>query len=211
MRANNIQPPMIRLTSAGCYEPQRTGGLQPPSTSVPSLSRQRAASGSKLDPQDQTGFRILGRKDAKDVRLFTRSGYNFADRFPRIVKATMGRRSLTCCATGNTTRAAVLCAFDLIELDGKDLRKQPIEERKHAFANLLYRKRNGIVFQCSLRWGIYKQACALGCEGAVSKRRGSPYRSGRTDHWLKVENPKAPAVKREAEVDRDAKRWMRRT
>jgi hypothetical protein len=43
---------------------------------------------------------------------------------------------------------------------------------------------------------IFKQACALGCEGIVSKRLGSRYRSGRVDHWLKIKNPAAPAVKR---------------
>ena len=40
----------------------------------------------------------------------------------------------------------MLCAFDLIEFNGKDLRKQPIEQRKHALANVLYRERDGIVF-----------------------------------------------------------------
>jgi ATP-dependent DNA ligase len=44
-------------------------------------------------------------------------------------------------------------------------------------------------------------ACALGCEGIVSKRLGSPYRSGRADCWLKVKNPNAPAVKRIEEED----------
>ena len=48
---------------------------------------------------------------------------------------------------------------------------------------------------------IYKHACALGCEGIVSKRLGSPYRSGRSGHWIKIKNPDAPAVKREAEED----------
>jgi ATP-dependent DNA ligase len=48
---------------------------------------------------------------------------------------------------------------------------------------------------------IYKHACALGCAGIVSKRLGSPYKSGRVDHWLKIKNPAAPAVKREAEED----------
>lgn len=44
---------------------------------------------------------------------------------------------------------------------------------------------------------IYKHACALGCEGIVSTRRGSPYRAGRSDHWVKVKNPSAaPAVRR---------------
>jgi len=45
------------------------------------------------------------------------------------------------------------------------------------------------------------KACKLGCEGIVSKRLGSPYRSGRSKYWVKVKNPKAPAVKREAEED----------
>jgi ATP-dependent DNA ligase len=49
----------------------------------------------------------------------------------------------------------------------------------------------------------YVQLTCLHGEGIVSKRRGSPYRSGRTDHWLKIKNPVvAPAVKREAEEGR---------
>jgi ATP-dependent DNA ligase len=48
---------------------------------------------------------------------------------------------------------------------------------------------------------IFEHACALGCEGTVSKRLGSPYRSGRVDHWVKVKNPRAPAVRREAEEE----------
>jgi hypothetical protein len=53
---------------------------------------------------------------------------------------------------------------------------------------------------------IFKHACKLGCEGIVSKRLGSPYRSGRSDHWLKIKNPAAPAVRREAEEDWDRRR-----
>jgi bifunctional non-homologous end joining protein LigD len=48
---------------------------------------------------------------------------------------------------------------------------------------------------------VFKQAYALGCEGIVSKRLGSPYRSGRVDDWRKIKNPVAQAVKREAEED----------
>jgi bifunctional non-homologous end joining protein LigD len=107
-------------------------------------------------------------------------------------------------------RAAVLCAFDLIELDGKDWRTAPIEERKQALAHLLHRESEGIVlnvhYDCDGAT-VFKHACALGCEGIVSKRRGSSYRSGRVDHWLKVKNPAAPAVKREAEEDWGNKRW----
>jgi ATP-dependent DNA ligase len=45
---------------------------------------------------------------------------------------------------------------------------------------------------------VFRHACALGCEGIVSKRLGSHYQSGRVDHWLKIKNPAAPAAKREA-------------
>ena len=48
---------------------------------------------------------------------------------------------------------------------------------------------------------VFEHACALGCEGIVSKRLGSPYRAGRSAHWLKVKNPAAQAVKREAEEE----------
>jgi ATP-dependent DNA ligase len=44
-----------------------------------------------------------------------------------------------------------------------------------------------------------EQACKLGWEGIVSKRLGSTYLSGRSRQWLKVKNPAAPAVRREAE------------
>ena len=48
---------------------------------------------------------------------------------------------------------------------------------------------------------VFRGACRLGCEGIVSKRLGSTYRRGRSPLWLKVKNPNAPAVKREAEED----------
>jgi bifunctional non-homologous end joining protein LigD len=80
----------------------------------------------------------------------------------------------------------VLCAFDLIEIDGEDLRHVPLEQRKQALAGLLRRGRDGIVlnvhYDCDGET-VFKHACSLGCEGIVSKRLGSPYRSGRVDHW----------------------------
>jgi len=100
--------------------------------------------------------------------------------------------------------SAVLCAFDLLELDGEDLRRQPIEERKRLLGQLLRGAHLSIVL--NEHFGedgaiVYREACKLGCEGIVSKRLGSPYRSGRSAHWVKVKNPKAPAVRREAEED----------
>ena len=98
----------------------------------------------------------------------------------------------------------MLCAFDLLEVDGEDLRRMPIEERKGILAKLLSHPHAGIAFNQHYDGDgaiIFKHACALGCEGIVSKRLGSPYRSGRVDCWVKVKNPAAPAVRREAEED----------
>jgi ATP-dependent DNA ligase len=177
------------------------------------------------------GFRIIARRDEGGVRLFTRNGYNFADRFPKIVRAVEILRVRSCMIDGEAIvvnrdglavfdllryrqhdRVAVLCAFDLIALDGKDLRCAPLEERKHALANVLSQERDGIVFNQHYDCDgaiMFKQACALGCEGIVSKRLGSRYQSGRVDYWLKVKNPAAPAVKREAEEDWGVQRWVR--
>jgi bifunctional non-homologous end joining protein LigD len=58
---------------------------------------------------------------------------------------------------------------------------------------------------------IFDHACKLGCEGIVSKRLGSRYRSGRSPDWIKVKNPAVPAVRREAEEDWRAKRSASRT
>jgi bifunctional non-homologous end joining protein LigD len=76
--------------------------------------------------------------------------------------------------------------------------------RKAGLAQLLHTPHAGIALnQHFVADGeiVYLQACKLGCEGIVSKRLGSLYRSGRSKHWLKVKNPAAPAVRREAEED----------
>jgi bifunctional non-homologous end joining protein LigD len=54
---------------------------------------------------------------------------------------------------------------------------------------------------------VFAHAGKMALEGIVSKRKDSPYRSGRSPHWLKMKNPAAPAVKREAEVDWARERW----
>jgi bifunctional non-homologous end joining protein LigD len=88
--------------------------------------------------------------------------------------------------------------------DGEDLRRWPIEARKRKLAKLVRGPRPGIVVNEHYEGDgeiVFQHACALGCEGIVSKRLGSTYRSGRSASWVKVKNPRAPAVKREAEED----------
>jgi ATP-dependent DNA ligase len=53
---------------------------------------------------------------------------------------------------------------------------------------------------------VFKYACELGLESIVSKRKDTPYRSGRSPDWLKFKNPVAPAVKREAEEEWEEQR-----
>jgi bifunctional non-homologous end joining protein LigD len=92
---------------------------------------------------------------------------------------------------------AILCAFDLLEVNGEGIRREPIEDRKRRLAGLLRFPDGGIALNEAFSGAgavIYKHACALGCEGIVSKRLGSPYRAGRSAHWLKIKNPAAPAV-----------------
>jgi hypothetical protein len=71
---------------------------------------------------------------------------------------------------------AVLCAFDLLEVNGEDIRRVPIEDRKRRLAGLLRFPHEGISINEAFSGEgavIYSHACALGCEGVVSKRLGS--------------------------------------
>ena len=100
---------------------------------------------------------------------------------------------------------AFLYAFDLLELDGLDMRREPIETRKATLASLLRKARHGLRLNEHMEHDcgqtVFQHACKMGLEGIVSKRLGSRYRSGRSPDWLKFKNPEAPAVKREAEED----------
>ena len=97
-----------------------------------------------------------------------------------------------------------LYAFDLIELNGDDLRRDPLEVRKATLASVLAKAGPGIRFNEHIESDgptVFAHACKMGLEGIVSKRKDSVYRSGRSPDWLKMKNPTAPAVKREAEED----------
>ena len=104
-----------------------------------------------------------------------------------------------------TVTEAMMYAFDLLELDGEDLRAQPLVDRKKRLARLLGGRRLGIVLSDhtdedgALR-SSGTPAC-MGLEGIVSKRLSAPYRSGPSRDWLKVKNPDSPAMIRAREAD----------
>jgi bifunctional non-homologous end joining protein LigD len=189
---------------------------------LPRAAKQPPAGPGWIHEIKHDGYRIMAERNRGSVRLYTRNGYDFADRFPLAAAAIaklpvrsclIDGEAIVCDANGlavfDLLRCGggddvVLCAFDLIELDGQDLRRAPIEERKAALAKLLRQSIDGIAYNEHYSGDgaiIYKHACALGCEGIVSKRLGSTYRSGHVVSWLKIKNPAAPAVTREAEED----------
>ena len=170
------------------------------------------------------GFRIMARKDGNRVRLYSRVGNDLTDRFPLIVEALGGLRSRSVTLDGEAVAcddngmsnfdrlrhrrddgAVFLYAFDLIELNGDDLRREPLEVRKATLTSLLIKaRRPGIRLNEHIEADgptVFAHACKMGLEGIVSKRKDSSYRSGRSRDWLKSKNPASAAVMREAEED----------
>jgi bifunctional non-homologous end joining protein LigD len=167
------------------------------------------------------GFPLMAKRDAIGVRLLTRNGHDWSARFPLIGGAVTTLKARSCLIDGEAVacddgglsvferlrrrvedRHVLLYAFDLLELDGRDLRGEPLEQRKAALAKLLRGDPPGLCFNEHLPFPgvvVFRHACKLGLEGIVSKRNGSPYRSGRSPDWLKMKNPEAPVVMREAE------------
>jgi bifunctional non-homologous end joining protein LigD len=85
-----------------------------------------------------------------------------------------------------------------LELDGADLRGEPLDRRKAALAKLLRRSRDGIQIVEHIEAidgaTVFGHACKLGLEGIVSKRRDKPYQHGRSRTWLKIKNPAAMRI-----------------
>jgi bifunctional non-homologous end joining protein LigD len=98
------------------------------------------------------------------------------------------------------SRDAFLYAFDLLEINGTDLRRDAWHVRRSTLASLLRRAGHGIQLSDHLDGAdggaVFGHACKLGLEGIVAKRRDRPYRSGRSPDWIKVKNPDAPAATR---------------
>jgi bifunctional non-homologous end joining protein LigD len=171
------------------------------------------------------GFRVIARKTGNRVKLYSRSGNDLTYRFPLIVEALVKLRSRSCIIDGEAVAcgedgitsfdriryrrhdaSVFLYGFDLIELDGEDMRRDPLSVRKATLASLLAHAASGLRLNEHIEADgpdVFHHACMMGLEGIVSKRKDSRYHSGRSPDWLKSKNPTAPAVKREAEEDWD--------
>jgi bifunctional non-homologous end joining protein LigD len=164
------------------------------------------------------GYRLIVRRDGIAVRLFTRNGYDWTDRYPAIAAAasnllaksfTLDGEAVVCGADGvavfdalhrrGKVGEAILQAFDLLELNGQDFRPLSLGERKKRLARLLLRATPGIMLNDHTDAAgelVFRQVCAMGLEGIVSKRVAAPYRSGPSGDWVKVKNPDSPAMVR---------------
>lgn len=160
------------------------------------------------------GYRILAQLESGEVRLLTRNGKNWSDRFHTVAKlleqlpakqALLDGEIVALAADGTTsfhklqealsngrTEGLVYQVFDLLHLNGYDLTDVALLERKQLLAQLLKTARldgNTIRFTEHLATdgsAMFQQACRLGLEGIISKRGASRYRSGRSRDWLKV-------------------------
>jgi bifunctional non-homologous end joining protein LigD len=165
------------------------------------------------------GYRLIVQREGKRVRLFTRNGHDWTDRYPWIVQAALQNRQKQFVLDGEAVILGVdgisdfdalhsgkhneevqFYAFDMLAGDGEDLRKLPLSMRKANLARLLARRPDGIFVapfeQGEIGPDLFRKACEFGLEGLVSKRQHSAYRSGRSPNWIKVKNRKHPALDR---------------
>jgi bifunctional non-homologous end joining protein LigD len=155
------------------------------------------------------GYRLIVQREGKRVRLFTRNGYDWSDRFPLITEAALRNRCSSLVIDGEAVLLGVdgrsdfnglhsrklnhevqFYAFDILVSDGEDLRRLPLHLRKNNLAKLLRRRVDGIFLsdfeQGEIGPDRFRHACLMGLEGLVSKHRDRPYRGGRSPHWIKV-------------------------
>ena len=168
------------------------------------------------------GFQFICRRDRDHLRVFSRRGHDWTERVPAIARAlamlpvasvTLDGEGVACGPDGVSdfermraavgrkgSRDAFLYAFDLLELDGVDLRREPWSDRRWKLAKLLRNATDGIRLSDHINSAdgnaIFRRACVMGLEGIIAKRRDRPYRSGRSPDWIKIKNPDAPAATR---------------
>src|SRR3954465_14175999 len=147
------------------------------------------------------GYRLMVQREGKRVRLFTRRGYDWSDRFPLITQAALRLRKTSFVIDGEAVVLAPdgiadfnalhggrrnaevrLYAFDLLSDDGVDMRDETLQIRKLWLGKLLKRSSDDIIYNNHETAGIgrrlFAQACKMGLEGIVSKRRDRGYKAG---------------------------------
>jgi bifunctional non-homologous end joining protein LigD len=156
------------------------------------------------------GYRLIARKEAGRVVLWSRYATDYSETFLRIAEAIRalpvdhvmidgeavvfrpdGHSDFTALRSNRGAAEATLVAFDLLRFQGDDWRRLPLEVRRAQLESLVTGV-DGITFSDGIAHEgaiVFAHACRLGLEGIVSKRLGGMYASGRCRNWLKVKNP----------------------
>jgi bifunctional non-homologous end joining protein LigD len=165
------------------------------------------------------GYRLRVERDGERVRLITKGGYDWTKRYPWIAEAALKNRQKHFVIDGEAVILSVdgysdfnalhsgkhndevqLLAFNVLAMDGDDLRNLPLSLRKANLARLLARRPDGVFLsefeQGEIGPDLLRKACEFGLEGLVSKHRERPYRGGRSKHWIKVKNRQHQAFER---------------
>lgn len=191
---------------------RRTGGAALPDFVPPMLATlvaQTPKDGRWLHEIKFDGYRLQARIAGGKARLLTRSGLDWTDRLGSVARALGGLAdqalidgelvvetgagasdfsALQADLSEGRDDRLVFYAFDLMHLDGKDLRKLPLTDRKARLETLLKSAPPSIRYSDHFDDGgeiVLRHACRLGLEGVISKLRDSPYRSGRGQSWVK--------------------------
>ncbi len=156
------------------------------------------------------GYRLQLRVEGGEARLLTRKGLDWTERFERIADHAAGLpdclidgeavaldeagapdfAALQAALSDDDTDDLIFYAFDLLFLDGVDLRPLPLRKRKQQLKDLLATHK----LEPSIRYvdhletagdAVLRSACRMHLEGIVSKRLDEPYRSGRSPNWVK--------------------------
>ena len=201
------------MLSASGDSAGRPAGFIPPC--VPVLSRSVPEGPEWVYEIKHDGMRLICQRDGGRVRAFSETGLEWTDRVPLITAAlrSLPMSSVTLDGEGvvvdeqgisdfdrlraafrrNGSREPFLYAFDLLELNGKDIRARPWQARREALMWLLRESEPGIRL-CEHFAGagdtVFRHVCSFGLEGIVAKRHDRPYWSGRCADWVKVKNPK---------------------
>ncbi|MFC3208740.1 DNA ligase D [Aquamicrobium soli] len=159
------------------------------------------------------GYRMQAAIAGTEVRLLTRSGLDWTERFGSAVTAALGRLKcsdaildgevvvladdgvssfarLQAALSEGRAEAMIYYVFDLMRLDGEDLRDEPLVERKQRLRELLGDQLQDGALRFSEHFVepgkvMLEHACRMGLEGVVSKRADSRYRGGRGHDWVK--------------------------
>lgn len=161
------------------------------------------------------GYRLAVHRDDRGVRVITRGGFDWTERFPSIAaaaaeldagsfiidgeavvldaagRAEFGLLQQALGGRGGKLHAerAMLYAFDLLYLDGLDLRRMTLAERRHMLEDLIDHESGFLRLSEEVEADgaeFLASACKFGLEGIIAKRRDAPYRSGRGGDWLKI-------------------------